>query len=135
MKNINLINYGFRIAFSLVLLLGLTVSCNNDGGRGSRPGLNASALKTQLNLTDDQTQKVEQIIETTRNEMRELRESSSGDWREMREGMMTIRNKQNEQIEALLTEEQKKLWEEFKKERQDRFERRRQGEGGEQRNP
>ena len=59
--------------------------------------INASELKTQLDLTNEQTEKVEQIIETFRKEMQELRENSSGDRSEMRGQMMAIRNKQNKQ--------------------------------------
>ena len=132
MKSLSLVHSRFFFTLCLLTFIGIYISCNNDRGRGPRPGLNISDLKTQLDLTDEQSKKIEQIIETTRQEMQDLRESSSGDWRENREQMLALRNKQNEQIEALLTDDQKVKWEVLKKERQDRLERRRRGDNNEQ---
>ena len=134
MKNNFIVTHRFIVTLFLLTLLGLTVSCSSERNRGFRQGINASDLKSQLELTNDQTEKVEQIIESFRKEVEELRENSSGDRSEMREKMMTIRNRQNETIEELLNEEQKVVYEEIIKQRQDRNERRRQGEGGDRRN-
>jgi predicted ABC-type transport system involved in lysophospholipase L1 biosynthesis ATPase subunit len=58
---------------------------------------------------------------STRDEMRKLRENASGDRRQnMMQGRQIMEN-QDKQIEALLTADQKKIYEEVKKERREQM--------------
>lgn len=86
-------------------------------------------LKERLNLTDEQTELVEAIMASTRDEMRKLHESGSGDRRQsMMQGRQIMEN-QDKQIEALLTDAQKKIYEEVKKERREEMRKRMHEEG------
>ena len=66
-------------------------------------------------------------VQKTREEMDSFRESSSHN---RREGMMQMRelmDDQDKQIEALLTDDQKKLYQDIKKERREEMRKRRPG--------
>ncbi|MFY7840742.1 MAG: Spy/CpxP family protein refolding chaperone [Lacibacter sp.] len=81
-----------------------------------------------LNLTKDQQDKVKAIQDKQREEMETLRNGSlSRD--EQRTKMMDIRKKYNEQIEAILTPEQKEKYKAKQKQMQEQMQRR-QGGGG-----
>jgi Spy/CpxP family protein refolding chaperone len=90
----------------------------------------ALKLKERLALTDEQTGQVAQIYAATRDEMQKMRENNSGDRRRMREQMRALIEKQDKQIEALLTGEQKEIYEDVKKERQEEMQKRMPGGRG-----
>lgn len=85
-------------------------------------------LQERLNLTDEQTGQVEKILLSAREERQKQRENASGDRRQMLDQMRSMLENRDKQIEALLTEEQKKIYQEIKKERREEMRQRMQGE-------
>jgi len=98
-------------------------------GGGQRPGGGAGRRDpyAALNLTDDQKKKVTAIQDAQRTEMRKL--FSGGNREGMREKMTAMREKTNKQIEAILTDEQKKKFKEMQSQRPTRPQGRPGGEG------
>ncbi len=88
----------------------------------------ALRLSERLDLTEEQTAQVEKILLSAREEMQKLRENASGDRSRNRDQLRSLMEKQDKQIEALLTDEQKKIYGEIKKERREEMRRRMQGE-------
>lgn len=86
-------------------------------------------LKERLNLTNEQTEQVEAIMTSTRNEMQKLRDNASGDRRQSMMQGRKLMESQDKQIEALLTDDQKKIYEEIKKERREEMRKRMHEEG------
>jgi Spy/CpxP family protein refolding chaperone len=92
--------------------------------------MNRMEMYKDLNLTKDQEVKVKDIMEKQRAEMDTVRNNTSLTREQQREQMGTIRKKYNEQIEALLTPEQKEKLKAKQKEMQEEMQRRRNGQGG-----
>ncbi len=88
------------------------------------PEERANQLKVRLSLTDVQTAKVTEIYKNAQEEMEKLREKGQGDRQAMREGMLDIARRTDEQIEELLTPEQKKEFTKVKEERRQMMQRR-----------
>jgi len=92
------------------------------GGGGQRGGMMSpeaqqaqmDAMVKAVGLTDDQVTKIKAIQADSMKKMMALRESG-GDPQEMRPKMMEIRESQQTQIKALLTDDQKPKYEEFMK--------------------
>jgi Spy/CpxP family protein refolding chaperone len=85
-------------------------------------------MKNRLSLTDEQTEKVKEILLNERKTMMEEREKNAGD----REAMMKARrealDRTDKEIEAILTPEQKEKYQVLKKEiREQRQSRMRRG--------
>ena len=114
-----------RIIFS-VLSLVMLWSCSSDEEPRRRldPAQAAARMQEQLDLTDAQRDTVKALMEKFRQQIRELREASSGDRMEMREVMMELRAEQDEKIKAVLNDEQKEKYEEIQEERRQNFQRR-----------
>ena len=93
-------------------------------GRGPR----ADMFK-DLNLTKEQQEKVKVIQDKQRTEMETLRNSSSSR-EEQRTKMMDMRKKYNDEIEAILTPEQKEKFKAKQKELQEQMQQRRRDGGG-----
>ena len=91
-------------------------------------------LKSELALTDDQSQKVQAIMDQQVASMQALRADQSLDRTQRTAKFQEARQAFNSQIEELLTPEQKPKWEELKKKREaemaERRGRRQQGGGG-----
>jgi len=85
-------------------------------------------LKRVLQLSDSQAVRVNQIMVATHQKMNALKEESSGDRHQMREGMIQLMEEHDKKIEALLSDDQKKQYQQYKKERQERM--RREGPPG-----
>jgi hypothetical protein len=79
------------------------------------------ALRTALSLTPDQTEKVKPILFDAQAQGRKIREEYGDDREGAREAMREQAPKTDAKIEALLTAEQKKKYEEYKKERMQRM--------------
>jgi periplasmic protein CpxP/Spy len=79
------------------------------------------ALRTALSLTPDQTAKVKPILFDAQAQGRKIREEYGDDREGAREAMREQAPKTDAKIEALLTAEQKKKYEEYKKERMQRM--------------
>lgn len=78
------------------------------GGGGMRmsPDDRVAAIDKAVTLTDDQKTKVKAIFEADQKKMADLRNSGE-DFQTLRPKMMEIRNQENTQIKALLTDDQK----------------------------
>lgn len=97
-----------------------------DTSRGRGPRVD---MYKDLNLTKDQQEKVKAIQEKQREEMETLRNNSSLSREEQRSKMMDMRKKYGEQIEALLTAEQKEKLKAKQKEMQEEMQQRRRNGG------
>lgn len=105
------------IIISLVLLQVTLVSAQ---GRMT-PKERAANLKERLELTDEQTKKVEVIFEESAAKAKEIREKNMGDRAEMMKAMQPINEDADKKIDSLLTDTQKQKYSELKKERRERF--------------
>ena len=119
----------FVIILSILFLFGFTAQSFSQGMGGMNPQerikQQLKTYKERLKLTDAQFKKVDTILNNQMNEIQKLRDNSGGDSESMREGMMSLREKTNKKIEALLNDTQKA---EFKK-IQEEAAQRRQGMG------
>jgi periplasmic protein CpxP/Spy len=77
-------------------------------------------LTEKLKLTDDQVEKVELILNTTKNKMDILKEKMGNEKDKLMDEMQDIRKNEDKEIEKVLTDEQKKLFADLKKERSER---------------
>jgi hypothetical protein len=82
------------------------------------PEERAAQLKERLDLTDDQTKKVEQIYRESQEKISEMRDQFAGDRSQMRENMMEQRHEINRKIEEILYDDQIGLYREYLEERQ-----------------
>ncbi len=119
----------FVVILSILFLFGFTAQTFSQGMGGMNPQermkQQLQTYKERLKLTDAQFNKIDTILKDQMGEMQKLRDSSSGDRDAMREAMMSLREKINKKIEALLDDTQKA---EFKK-IQEEAAQRRQGMG------
>ncbi len=97
-----------------------------DSTRGRGPRVD---MFKDLNLSKDQQEKVKTIMEKQRTEMETLRNSSLSR-EEQRTKMMDMRKKYNDEIEAVLTPEQKEKYKAKQKEMQEQMQQRRRDGGG-----
>ena len=97
-----------------------------DTSRGRGPRVD---MYKDLNLTKDQQEKVKAIQEKQREEIEAIRNNSSLSREEQRSKMMDMRKKYSEQIEALLTAEQKEKLKAKQKEMQEQMQQRRRDGG------
>ena len=117
---------------SLALCLMLTASVLqrvSAQGMMRSPEERAKQLNERLKLDDEQMKNVETIFKTMLEKMQEAMGSAQGDRDAMRKTMMDMMAKTDKEIEALLTKDQKKTYDELKKERMKRMQERRQGRG------
>ncbi|MBM4161977.1 MAG: hypothetical protein FJ217_12885 [Ignavibacteria bacterium] len=118
MKNGRGIGYRLAIvAVSLLLALGFQELAQAQRMRLT-PEDQAKRIKDSLTLSDEQTAKVKKIYEAQQAEMMEKMSGAMGDREAMRSAMQEVMAKYDKQIEALLTKEQLKKYEELKKQRQ-----------------
>lgn len=119
----------FVVILSILFLFGFTAQTFSQGMGGMNPQermkQQLQTYKERLKLTDAQFNKIDTILKDQMGEMQKLRDSNSGDRDAMREAMMSLREKINKKIEALLDDTQKT---EFKK-IQEEAAQRRQGMG------
>ena len=116
----------FGVAASLLLSV---ISCSdsqNFQGRMS-PEERAALLQERLDLTDEQTKEVVQIMEESTEKMSELRDNFEGDRQQMREKMLQLREENNKKIEEILYEDQIPLFHDYLEERE-QFRRNRRGQ-------
>ena len=86
-------------------------------------------LRTALSLTPDQTAKLKPIFFDVQAQGRKIREEYGDDREGARDAMREQMPKTDSKIEALLTADQKKKYEEYKKERMQRMMERGTGPG------
>jgi Spy/CpxP family protein refolding chaperone len=79
-----------------------------QGGRGNRPNMSAMLFK-DITLTPAQQAKVDSIEAKYRDQMQALR-NGGGDPQEMRQKRGELMGKQRDELKALLTDDQKKVF-------------------------
>jgi Spy/CpxP family protein refolding chaperone len=101
-----------RLAMMAVaMMLGITSVARAQepqGGRGNRPNMSAMLFK-DITLTPAQQAKVDSIDARYREQMQTLR-NGGGDPQEMRQKRGELMGKQRDELKALLTEDQKKVF-------------------------
>jgi hypothetical protein len=109
----------FLLALAIISLSAISAYAQPPGA-GDRMGRmdpeqraerQASMMKDSLQLTDDLTAEVKAVLLVYTKKMQEARQSSQGDWSAMRGTMQTLREEQDEELQALLTAEQWTKWE------------------------
>ena len=110
-----------KILLVCCFLLGIAAVSHAQGMRRS-PEERAKQLKTQLNLTDDQTAKITAIYTTMNTKMDSVR-NAGGDM----SSFMPIMTSTNDKIKAILTPEQATAYQKIVDERRARMQ---QGGGG-----
>ena len=113
MKNL----YYYLIIFLLSLSAMYCSDNQNFQGRMS-PETRAAQLKERLNLSDEQTQKIEQIYRESSERMSQMRDQSTDDRTQMREQMMRSREETNNKIEEILNQDQIDLYRQYLQEEQ-----------------
>lgn len=87
------------------------------GARGGQGQEQLQALVAELGLNEDQKEEWQSINAKYREQMRAMREEADGDFASMRGKMQELRASQNEEIKAILTDEQFEKYEKFMAER------------------
>jgi protein CpxP len=87
-------------------------------------------LTKKLKLTDDQKTKVLAIMTDQSTQMMKLREDNRGDRDAMRAANQKLMAENDDKINALLTDDQKKDYVTYKEERKANMQNRRSGQGG-----
>ncbi len=94
------------------------------GGGGNR-GQRMEQMLASLNLSADQTQKVQAVMEAQRPAMEAIRNDTTLTREQRREKMQAIRQGTDSQMSAILTPEQKTKWDQERAQRRERA-----GQGG-----
>jgi len=129
------------IAISALMLIGLSAFAQEQqapppgqgGGQGRggmmmSPEQRANRLAEQLSLSDDQKAKVQKIYEDAQKDMQGMQGAS-------REDRMAKMQATNEKVKAVLTDDQKKKFDEMQQRMRDRQRGGPGGEGGEKKPP
>lgn len=96
---------------AILLAFTLTVAARNQQPRqgGERPQMNpkerAAKMAKDLELTADQTQKVEALFEVQKTKMTELREKFQGNQEGRRTALQELRKKWDEELELIIGKE------------------------------
>jgi Spy/CpxP family protein refolding chaperone len=106
----------FRRALLIAgLLFSLSAFAQGPGRRGPMmdPEQQLKHLTTELKLSADQQEKIKPILQSQVDEMKKLREDTSLSREERMPKMRGIHEETNKKINAVLTEEQQKKYEEM----------------------
>jgi len=90
---------------------------NGRPGGGGNVENRLENLSRQLNLANDQKEKIRPILKHEVERIREIRSNTSLTQGEARRRMQTVRKNTNQHIAEILTPEQKKQWREIRQER------------------
>ncbi len=97
-------------------------------GRGmpdsARTAAMVDTVAQKLALSKEQKEKVGKIYFAAFEESRKAFEKNQGDWQARREARMKINEKRDNDVKALLTEEQKKIYDKFLQEQREQMQRR-----------
>lgn len=97
-------------------------------GRGmfdsTRTAAMVDTLAKKLTLSKEQKEKVGKIYFAAFEESKKAFEKNQGDWQMMREARMKINEKRDNEVKALLTDEQKKIHDKFLQEQREQMQRR-----------
>ncbi|MDE3057810.1 MAG: hypothetical protein KGJ59_07630 [Bacteroidota bacterium] len=124
-----------NIAWAVLVLLVTVVSQSmraQTSEDSSRAANRAAVLKDSLGLSDEQTAKVQAIFLKSMGQMAKEREEHQGDRMEMMQAMRTHMQEMDKEINALLTPDQQKKYEQLVKERRERMRQRMQNQDGNQ---
>ena len=96
------------------------------------PAERTQELTKKLKLTSEQQTKAQEVLQSERSQMENLRQDSSVSQQDRRAKMMDIHQGSNTQIRALLDSSQQKKWDEMQAKREQWMQNRRSGmsEGG-----
>lgn len=103
-----------------LFILSITISALSQERRRGFEGY-LERLKKELNLTPEQTEKIQKILESAQKQAELDRQKYQGDREAMLKAMRERWEKTDKEIEAVLTKEQKAKYEKIKKERQERM--------------
>ncbi len=106
-----------KILVSLLIVLFISTAAMAQPGRGNRAEMETNRIKEKVGLTDEQTKSVRTILKQRSEAMRKEFEVHEGDRSAIREAMQKNMQKSDSTIEKLLTADQKKKFELYKKER------------------
>ena len=119
------------IAAILITLAACSSKDENNTASRNNPGMRRlQTMQKELDLTDAQMKEVEKIFQDSRDKFMQIRDQAQGDRSKMREMMFEMRKENDKKIEALLTDEQKEKFEEYKAERDERMKNRMNRRGG-----
>jgi Spy/CpxP family protein refolding chaperone len=105
-----------RTIFSLISIIWLVAVSNAQPGPPSKEQRLAH-LKDTLELTAEQTVKVSAILDTTEQQIEQMRNSTSDDREKRREAMHKIMKEEDVRMGKVLTESQKKKYDQLREER------------------
>lgn len=119
---------------ALLLTVGAYAQDNQQGGpRGGHhmPSVDdqVAALKQAVNLSDDQAAKVHDILQAQRDKAQQMMQDESMSREDRRAKMQAMRQDSNNQIRALLSDDQKKSFDSFEQQRQNNWGNRRHDQG------
>ncbi|MFH1893318.1 MAG: hypothetical protein ABIK83_11630 [Candidatus Zixiibacteriota bacterium] len=98
--------------------------------RARRTASQLETLTEALNLTEKQAAQIESILDYFQGRTEEIFSEEYGDQQDMRKAMQKLREAQDREIEEVLTDEQKDLYESYKNERREQMRNRRPGGRG-----
>jgi protein CpxP len=116
-----------KVLLACCFLIGISAVSHAQGRQRRTPEEQATALKTSLSLTDDQTAKVTAILQASAKSQDSVRTASGGDRDAMRAKMMPMREATNAKIKAVLTADQAAAYQKQQDEMRARMQ---QGGGG-----
>ncbi len=105
----------FSSLFFLLLLISFPVT-SIQAQDSSRVDRMVARLVTRLSLADSQTVQIREVLQSSQDQAAIDREQFQGDRDAMMQAMMDRTKSTDEQIEKLLTDDQKKIYEEVKTE-------------------
>lgn len=116
------------LSLPVLFLLTGTGFAQPPQGRGmpdsARTAAMVDTLAKKLTLSKEQKEKVGKIYFAAFEENKKAFEKNQGDWQARREARMKINEKRDNEVKALLTEEQKKIYDKFLQEQREQFQRR-----------
>jgi Spy/CpxP family protein refolding chaperone len=89
--------------------------------RMDSPKDRAAAMKERLALSDSQTTAITKIFEASQADMKKAFDMRGGDRDSMRAMRMSMMKKVDDRIDSVLTSDQKKKYDDFRKERRGRM--------------
>ncbi len=124
-RQFHLSNIAFAVLVSLVMAFSQSMLAqgSQDSARAAR---RAAALKDSLGLNDKQTTKIQALFLKSQQQMAKERDAHQGDREEMMKAMRQHMQEMDKQINAVLTPDQRKKYEELMKERRERMRQRMQ---------
>jgi Spy/CpxP family protein refolding chaperone len=93
----------------------------NEEKRKIMAGKKLEKMRTRLNLNDEQTAKIQNLNSLYRNQLGKYHEGSITGWRDRREEPHSLRIQHKEALQAILSPDQQKMLDDWKKDKMGRF--------------